>query len=101
MPGGRTAVPNIQMVALLQRLEGGIGLKVIFVGFSLGLFLGWIILSVGLLAARVVPKAIPVSVRIYLLLNFVGLELLSRLFFGDTESHPAIHATIPPAARTP
>ena len=50
-------------------------------GFSLGLFLGWIVLSVGLFATRVVPKAIPVSVLISLLLNFAGLELLSRLFF--------------------
>ena len=76
-----TTADQGQMVALLQRLEGGIGLKVIFVGFSLGLFLGWIILSVGLFATRVVPKAIPVSVLISVLLNFAGLELLSRLFF--------------------
>ena len=76
-----TTADRDQMVALLQRLEGGIGLKVIFVGFFLGLFVGWVILSVGLFTARVVPRAIPVSVLISLLLNFFGLELLSRLFF--------------------
>lgn len=70
-----------QMVALLQRLEGGIGLKVIFVGLFLGLFLGWVILAAGLLLTRAVPRAIPLSVLSSLVLNFTGLERISRLLF--------------------
>lgn len=70
-----------QMVALLQRLEGGIGPKVIFGGLFLGLFLGWVILSAGLLVTRSVPRAIPLSVLASLVLNFTGLERVSRLLF--------------------
>ncbi len=70
-----------QMVELLQRLEGGIGLRVIFVTLILGLLLGWVILSAGLLGTRVVPRAIPAAVLVSVALNFAGLELLSRLFF--------------------
>jgi hypothetical protein len=68
-----------QMIALLHRLEGGIGLKVLFVG-SFGLFLGWVIMSAGLFATRV-PRAIPISVLASLVLNFVGFERVSRLLF--------------------
>ena len=70
-----------QMIALLQRLEGGIGPKVIFLGLFLGLFLGWVILSAGLLVTRSVPRAIPLSVLASLMLNFTGLERISRFLF--------------------
>lgn len=70
-----------QMAALLQTLEGGIGAKVIFVGLFLGLFLGWVILSAGLLLTRSVPRTIPLSVLASLVLNFTGLERISRLLF--------------------
>lgn len=70
-----------QMVALLERLEGGIGTKVIFVGLFLGLFLGWVILSTGLVKSGSVPKAIPVFLFASLVLNFAGLERTSRLLF--------------------
>lgn len=70
-----------QMIALLQRLEGGIGAKVIFVGLFLGLFLGWVVLLAGLLLTRFVPRAIPLSVLASLVLNFIGLERISRLVF--------------------
>ncbi len=69
-----------QMVALLQRLEGGIGLKVIFVG-TFALFLGWVIMSAALLATRVVPRVIPLSILVSLALNLVGFERFSRVIF--------------------
>jgi hypothetical protein len=69
-----------QMIALLHRLESGIGLKVIFAG-SFGLFLGWIILSAGLFLTRLVPRAIPVLILASLGLNLFGLERVSRLLF--------------------
>ena len=75
------AADREQMVELLTRLEGGVGPKVVLVGLSVGLFLGWVILSAGLLARRVVPRAIPVAVLASLVLNFAGLERISRLFF--------------------
>ena len=50
-----------QMLALLARAETGIGLKVIFAGFILGLLLGWLILSAALFATRIAPRAIPCS----------------------------------------
>ena len=39
------------------------------------------ILSAALFATRVVPRAIPASILVSLVINFVGLEMLSRLFF--------------------
>lgn len=75
------AADRQQMVALLQRLEGGIALKFIFGGLLVGLFLGWVILSAALFATRVVPRAIPASILVSLVINFVGLEMLSRLVF--------------------
>ena len=69
-----------QMVALLERLEGGIGLKVIFVG-TFALFVGWVLMSAALLATRVVPRLIPLSILVSLVLNLVGFERFSRVFF--------------------
>ncbi len=43
------AADREQMVALLQRLEAGIGVKVVYLVMNLGLLLGWVTLSVGLL----------------------------------------------------
>lgn len=73
------AADREQMVALLQRLEAGIGVKVVFLVMTLGLLLGWVTLSVGLLGTRLVPKAVPASVLASLVLNFAGLEILSRV----------------------
>lgn len=72
-----------QMLALLQRTEAGIGLKVIFAGFILGLLLGWLILSAALFVTRVVPRAIPVLIVVSFLVNIVkpDLGIVSRLFF--------------------
>jgi hypothetical protein len=70
-----------QMVALLQRLEGGIGTKVIFAGLFLGLFLGWVILPTGRFVTESVPTGIPLFVLASLVLNFAGLERTSRLLF--------------------
>lgn len=70
-----------QMTALLWRLQAGIGLKVVFLVFILGLLLGWVILSIGMFATPLVPKAAPVSVLASLILNVATLELLSRFFF--------------------
>jgi len=72
-----------QMVALLQRTEAGIGLKVTFVGIILGLLLGWLILSGALFVTRVVPRAIPVLIVVSFMVNIVKPELgiVSRLFF--------------------
>ncbi len=72
-----------QMVALLQRTEEGIGLKVIFAGFILGLLLGWLILSAALFVTRVVPRAIPVLIVVSFMVNVVkpDLGIVSRLFF--------------------
>lgn len=75
------AADQEQMIALLQRLEAGIGLKAIFLAFVLGLFLGWVILSIGMFTTPLVPRAVPISVLASLVLNFAGLELLSRFFF--------------------
>jgi hypothetical protein len=75
------AADQEQMIALLQRLEAGIGLKAIFLVFILGLFLGWVILSIGMFTTPLVPRAVPISVLASLVLNFAGLELLSRFFF--------------------
>ncbi len=73
------AADREQMVALLQRLEAGIGVKVVFLAMTLGLLLGWVTLSVGLLGTRLVPKAVPASVLASLVLNFAGLDILSRV----------------------
>ncbi|MBA3428006.1 MAG: hypothetical protein H0U07_05465 [Actinobacteria bacterium] len=72
-----------QMVALLQRTEAGIALKVILAGFILGLLLGWLILSAALFVTRVVPRAIPVLIVVSFMVNIVKPELgiVSRLFF--------------------
>jgi len=72
-----------QMVALLQRTEAGIGLKVTFVGIILGLLLGWLILSAALFVTRVVPRAIPVLIVVSFMVNIVrpDLGIVSRLFF--------------------
>jgi hypothetical protein len=75
------AADREQMVALLQRLEAGIGVKVVFLVMLLGLFLGWVTLSVGLFRTRLVPRAVPASVLASLMLNLVGLEILSRVVF--------------------
>jgi len=68
-----------QMVALLQRLEAGTGIKVVFGVMLLGLFVGWVLLSLGLLGTRLVPRAVPASVLASLALNLVGFERISRL----------------------
>lgn len=70
-----------QMVALLQRVEGGLGLKIVLGGLLLGFFLGWVVLCYGFLSTRVVPRAIPIAILVSLPINAVGQELLSRLFF--------------------
>lgn len=72
-----------QMLALLARAETGIGLKVIFAGFILGLLLGWLILSAALFATRIAPRAIPVLIVVSFLVNIVkpDLGIVSRLFF--------------------
>lgn len=70
-----------QMVALLQRLEGAVGMKLIVVGFTLGLFLGWVTLAAGLFGAVHVPNAMPLAVLASLPVNFVGLEVVSRVVF--------------------
>ena len=72
-----------QMVALLQRTEAGIGLKVIFAGLILGLLLGWLILSAALFVTHVVPRAIPVLIVVSFLVNIVKPEfgIVSRLLF--------------------
>ena len=95
-----------QMVALLQRTEAGIGLKVIFVGIILGLLLGWLILSAALFVTRVVPRAIPVLIVVSFMVNIVKPELgiVSRLFFliglGWLAREPGTaHATRRPADR--
>ena len=75
------AADREQMVELLTRLEGGMGAKVVLVGLSVGLFLGWVIWSAGRLATRVVPRGIPVAVFVSLVINFAGLERFSRVFF--------------------
>ncbi len=77
------AADREQMVALLQRVEGGIALKVIFAGLLVGLFLGWVILSIALFVTHVAPRAIPVAILASLMVNFVKpeLEVVSRLFF--------------------
>ncbi len=75
------AADREQMVALLQRLEAGIGVKVVFVVMLLGLFLGWVTLSIGLLGTRLVPWAVPALVLAFLMLNLAGLEILSRIVF--------------------
>lgn len=75
------AADRDQMVALLQRLQGAIGSKVVLVGLVLGLFVGWVILSAGLFVTRLVPRVIPVSVVASLVLNVAGLERASRLVF--------------------
>ncbi len=75
------AADREQMVALLQRLEAGIGLMVVFLIMLLGLFLGWVTLSVGLLGTRLIPRAVPASVLASLMLNFAGLEILARVVF--------------------
>ncbi len=74
------AADRAQMVDLLERLEGRIGLRITFVGFILGLLLGWVILSAGLVTGDV-PRAIPIFVLASLVLNLVGLEMLSRPLF--------------------
>jgi hypothetical protein len=73
------AADGEQMVELLQRLEAGIGVKVVYLVMLLGLLLGWVTLSVGLLGTRLVPRAIPASVLASLLLNLASLEILSRV----------------------
>lgn len=70
-----------QMVALLQRVEGGLGLKMVLGGLLLGFFVGWVILSWGFFASRVVPRAVPIFILVSLPINAIGQELLSRLFF--------------------
>ncbi len=72
-----------QMVMLLQRTEAGVGLKVIFAGFLVGLLLGWLILAAALFVTRVVPRAIPVLIVVSFMVNIVKPELgiVSRLFF--------------------
>lgn len=77
------AADREQMVALLQRVEGAIALKVILAGLLVGLFFGWVILSTALLVTRVVPTAIPVLILASLMVLFVkpDLEIVSRLFF--------------------
>lgn len=70
-----------QTVALLRRLEGSIGLKSVFLVFLLGLFLGWALLSVGLLGGRLVPSAVPLLILASLIVNLVGQELISRILF--------------------
>jgi len=75
------AADREQMVALLQRLEAGIGVKVVFLVMLLGLFLGWVTLSVGLFGTHLVPRAVPALVLASLLLNFTGLEILARVVF--------------------
>jgi len=73
------AADREQMVALLQRVEAGIGVRVVFLAMLVGLFLGWVTLSVGLFRPRLVPSAVPASVIGSLMLNLVGLEILSRV----------------------
>jgi len=75
------AADREQMVALLQRLEAGIGVKVVFLVMNLGLFLGWVTFSSGLFGTRLVPRAVPASVLASLILNLVGLEILARVVF--------------------
>lgn len=70
-----------QMVALLRRVEDGLGLKIVLGGLLLGFFLGWVVLSYGLFSTRVVPRAIPIAILLSLPINAAGQELLSRLFF--------------------
>lgn len=70
-----------QMVALLERLEAGFGLRVVFVLFLLGLILGWLVLSVALLRHSAVPRAVPVLILASLVVNVAGWELLSRFVF--------------------
>ena len=68
-----------QMVALLGRLEASAGLKSVFLVFLLGLFLGWALLSIGLLGGRLVPSAVPLLILASLIVNFVGQEIVSRI----------------------
>ena len=75
------AADRAQMVDLLERLEGGVGLRITFVGFILGLLLGWVVLSIGLFTAGDVPRGIPILVLASLVLNLLGLELVSRPLF--------------------
>lgn len=70
-----------QMVALLQRVEGGLGLKLVLGGLLIGFFLGWVMLSCAIFASRVVPRAIPIFILVSLPINAVGQELLSRIIF--------------------
>lgn len=70
-----------QMVSLLERLEGGAGLRIVFVVFLVGLMLGWMVMSVGLFRNPSVPSAVPVLIIASLVVNLAGQELASRFLF--------------------
>jgi len=76
-----TPQPTEQMVELLERLEDEVGLRITFVGFIVGLLLGWVILSARLVMAGDVPRAIPILVLASMGPSLVGLEMLSRILF--------------------
>lgn len=70
-----------QMVSLLERLEAGAGLRIVFVVFLLGLMLGWVVLSAGLFRSPSVPRSVPVLIIASLVVNLAGQELVSRFLF--------------------
>jgi hypothetical protein len=73
------AADREQMIALLDRVEAGAGARIVFGVMLVGLFPGWVALSIGVLGARVVPRPVPASIIAALVLSLVGQDVLSRL----------------------
>ncbi len=73
------AVNREEMASLLKRLEAGTGMKVVFGIMLLGLLAGWVTMFVGVLGTGLVPRLVPASFIVHLVLSLAGQDVLSRV----------------------